>query len=79
MALVSIAEDNGDFAASLHHAGEQLTLGPGNAQLRLWSRNSKRRRALKPGNAILLGSRFRLAHESAPGAPLWEPGEGSSL
>jgi Flp pilus assembly protein TadD len=33
MALVSIAEDNGDFAASLSHARELLTLDPGNPQL----------------------------------------------
>jgi tetratricopeptide (TPR) repeat protein len=34
MALVSIARDNGDFAAALGHARELLTLDPGNAQLR---------------------------------------------
>jgi predicted CXXCH cytochrome family protein len=33
MALVSIAEDNGGFAAALRHARELLTLDPGNAQL----------------------------------------------
>ena len=33
-ALVSIARDNGDFAAALRHARELLTLDPGNAQLR---------------------------------------------
>jgi len=34
MALVSIARDNGEFAAALRHARELLTLDPGNAQLR---------------------------------------------
>jgi len=34
MALVSIARDNGDFAAALGHARELLTLDPDNAQLR---------------------------------------------
>jgi predicted CXXCH cytochrome family protein len=33
MALVSIARDNGDFAAALRHARDLLTLDPGNAQL----------------------------------------------
>jgi Flp pilus assembly protein TadD len=32
-ALVSIARDQGDFAAALRHARELLTLDPGNAQL----------------------------------------------
>jgi Flp pilus assembly protein TadD len=32
-ALVSIARDNGDFAAALRHARELLILDPGNAQL----------------------------------------------
>jgi Flp pilus assembly protein TadD len=34
MALVSIARDQGDFAAALGHARELLALDPGNAQLR---------------------------------------------
>jgi Flp pilus assembly protein TadD len=34
MALVSIARDQGNFAAALGHARELLTLDPGNAQLR---------------------------------------------
>jgi tetratricopeptide (TPR) repeat protein len=34
MALVSIARDQGDFAAALGHARELLVLDPGNAQLR---------------------------------------------
>jgi predicted CXXCH cytochrome family protein len=33
MALVSMARDNGDFAAALRHARELLTLDPGNTQL----------------------------------------------
>ena len=33
VALVSIARDNGNFAAALRHARELLTLDPGNAQL----------------------------------------------
>jgi Flp pilus assembly protein TadD len=33
MALVSIGRDKGEFAAALRHAGELLTLDPGNAQL----------------------------------------------
>jgi Flp pilus assembly protein TadD len=33
MALVSIAQDNGDYAAALRHARELLALDPGNAQL----------------------------------------------
>ena len=32
-ALVSVARDNGDFAAALRHARELLTLDPGNTQL----------------------------------------------
>jgi hypothetical protein len=32
-ALVSIARDNGDFAATLGHARELLALDPGDAQL----------------------------------------------
>jgi len=34
MALVSIARDQGNFAAALGHAREMLVLDPGNAQLR---------------------------------------------
>ena len=34
MALVSIARDQGDFAAALRYARELVTLDPGNAQLR---------------------------------------------
>ena len=33
MALVSIARDQGDFAAALRHARELLSLDPGNTQL----------------------------------------------
>jgi Flp pilus assembly protein TadD len=33
MALVSIAQDNGDYAAALRHARELLALDPDNAQL----------------------------------------------
>jgi Flp pilus assembly protein TadD len=42
-ALVSIARDNGDFAAALRHSRELLTLDPTNAQLRALASDLERK------------------------------------
>jgi Flp pilus assembly protein TadD len=44
-ALVSIARDNGDFAAALRHARELLALDPGNAQLHALVSDLEKRQA----------------------------------